>query len=81
MKVYYEICRTEGGYNGFAPCFPGYIAAGKTLEETREKLLTGIRQHIQALADDGEPMPPEAVESGHTTIDLLVAEEHPNVGV
>ena len=71
MKVYYEICRTGNGYNGYAPCFPGFIAAGDTLEDTRDKLLTGLKMHIQALTDDGDDMPPEAIESGHTTIDIM----------
>lgn len=70
MKVYYEICRTENGYNGYAPAFPGFIAADATLEATREKLLSGLKQHIHALAEDGDAMPPEAIESGHTTIEI-----------
>ena len=74
MKVYYEICRAGNGYNGYAPHFPGYLAAAETLAETREKLLTSLQEHIQALADDGEPMPEEAVESGHTTIEIRIPE-------
>ncbi len=70
MKVYYEICRTDNGFNAYAPCFPGFIAAGETLAETREALLAGLREHIQAMCDDGEPLPPEAIESGITTLDI-----------
>lgn len=73
MKVYYEICRTDNGFNGYAPSFPGFIAAGETLEETRETLLAGLRDHIQSMLDDGDPLPPEAIESGHTTVDIREA--------
>ncbi len=76
MKVYYEICRTENGFNGYSPAFPGFIAASDTLEDTREKLLAGLKLHIQSLVEDGEPMPPEAIESGHTTIDIMEAVKH-----
>ena len=73
MKIYYEICRVDNGYNGYAPHFPGFMAAGETLEETREKLLSGLKLHIQSMVDDGDVLPPEAVESGHTTIEIQEA--------
>ncbi|MDR3078025.1 MAG: hypothetical protein LBV15_04595 [Planctomycetota bacterium] len=75
MKVYYEIYRTDTGYAAHAPCFPGYLATDSTIEGVRRKMRKSLKAHIQWLADDGDPLPPEAVESGYLAIEIKEPED------
>jgi predicted RNase H-like HicB family nuclease len=47
----------EDGYSAYAPDLPGCIAAGKTLDETRELMRGAIEFHIRGLREDGDPVP------------------------
>jgi predicted RNase H-like HicB family nuclease len=53
--------RTVTGFSGYVPDLPGCVAAGATLEETRELLRQGIEIYIETLREDGEPVPPPSI--------------------
>ncbi len=53
--VIYEPTRT--GYSAYAPDLPGCIATGKTLQETRKRMLGAMEFHLRSMREDGDPIP------------------------
>lgn len=58
--------KTGNGYAAGLPALPGCVAAGDTLEETKALIVEAVKFHIEALTEDGlpipEPLPPESWE-------------------
>ena len=58
--------KTGNGYAAGLPSLPGCVAVGDTLEETKTLIVEAVRFHVEALAEDGlpipEPLPPESWE-------------------
>lgn len=50
--------QTATGYSAHVPDLPGCIAAGTTLEETRQLIREAIEFHIEGMRLDGEAVPP-----------------------
>jgi len=57
MKYAVVFEKTATGYSAYVPDLPGCIAAGATLEETTELIRGAIEMHVEALREDGEPIP------------------------
>jgi predicted RNase H-like HicB family nuclease len=53
--VFFEQIAT--GYSAHVPALPGCIAAGETLEETRQLIRQAIEFHIEGMRLHGEPFP------------------------
>lgn len=53
--VVYE--RTPEGWSAYAPDLPGCVAAGDTREEVEALMRDAIPLHIDALREEGEPVP------------------------
>ena len=53
----------EGGYNVFVPALPGCVTQGETYEDAVAMAEDVIKLWIQALADDGKPVPKVKDES------------------
>ncbi len=53
--VIYE--RTGTGYSAYAPDVDGCVAAGDTIEETRELMAGALAMHLGAMRRDGDPIP------------------------
>ena len=53
--VIYE--KTDTGYSAYLPDLPGCIAAGRTLEETSELMRGAMEMHLDAMREDGDPIP------------------------
>ena len=53
--VIYE--KTPTGYSAYLPDLPGCVAAGKTLEETSELMRGAVEMHLDAMREDGDPIP------------------------
>ena len=49
----------EGGYTVTVPALPGCVTQGETLEEAIAMAKDAIRLHIEALIENGEPVPEE----------------------
>jgi antitoxin HicB len=49
----------EGGFVVTCPSLPGLVTEGDTIEEARANVAEAIRGYLEALAKDGEPLPPE----------------------
>jgi predicted RNase H-like HicB family nuclease len=48
---------TATGYSAHVPDLPGCVAAGRTLEETRELIREAIEFHIEGMRLHGEKVP------------------------
>ena len=44
-------------YSAYSPDLPGCVAAGTTLEETRENMRGAIGLHLAGMREDGLPVP------------------------
>ncbi len=47
----------EGGYWVEVPSLPGCFSQGETVEEALKNAEEAIQSHIEALRDDGQPIP------------------------
>ncbi len=58
MKEYTVIYEWAGeNYSAYVPDLPGCVACGDTVEETEELMKEAIELYIEALRDDGQPIP------------------------
>ena len=53
--VVYE--RSSNGWGASIPDLPGCVALGFTLKETEELIRGAVQQHLQAMREDGDPIP------------------------
>ncbi len=60
--------RTATGWSAHVPDLPGCIAAGATLEETQQLIQVAIEMHIEAMREDGDPIPPPTTRTGIVTV-------------
>ena len=47
----------EHNYSAYVPDLPGCIATGRTLQEVEQNMREAIALHVQAMLEDGEPIP------------------------
>jgi predicted RNase H-like HicB family nuclease len=59
-NVLIEILKTPTGYGAHAPHYPGCVATGKTLDETRERMLEALDWHIKGMLEDNADLPPDS---------------------
>lgn len=58
MKEYLVIYERAGNnFSAFVPDLPGCVAAGDTLEETEQMMKEAIDLYIEALREEGQPIP------------------------
>lgn len=59
MRMRYLVVYEKGATNlsAYSPDLPGCVAAGTTLEETRENMRGAIELHLAGLREDGLPVP------------------------
>ncbi len=60
----------ESGYVAYAPALKGCVSQGKTRAETMKNIKEAMEVYIEALLEDGLPVPTEV---GKDTIELEVA--------
>jgi predicted RNase H-like HicB family nuclease len=60
MRYAVVIESSETGFGAYVPDLPGCIAAGKTRDEVVGLIQGAIEFHIEALKEDGEPIPKPA---------------------
>jgi predicted RNase H-like HicB family nuclease len=60
----------ESGYVAYAPALKGCVSQGKTKTQARKNLKEAMEVYIEALIEDGIPVP---TEIGRDTIELEVA--------
>jgi predicted RNase H-like HicB family nuclease len=60
----------ESGFVAYAPALKGCVSQGRTKAEARKNLKEAMEAYLEALIEDGIPLPTEA---GRDTIELEVA--------
>lgn len=58
MKYGIVIEQAEGNYAAYVPDLPGCISTGATVKETLSNIREAIMFHLEALREDGLPVPP-----------------------
>ena len=57
MKYVVIVEKTGNGYSAYLPDLPGCVAAGDTVEETERLIQEAITYHVEALRENGDPIP------------------------
>jgi predicted RNase H-like HicB family nuclease len=60
----------ESGYVAICPALPGCASEGRTKREVRKNIKEAIEAYIEALLEDGLPVP---VERGRETVEIEIA--------
>lgn len=60
--VIYE--KTATGYSAYVPDLPGCIAAASTKEEAQSLMEEAIEMHLEAMREDGDPIPEPTTLAG-----------------
>ncbi len=60
MTARYVIVIEKAGrnYGAHAPDLPGCVALGDTFDETVSNMRQAIEMHLEAMREDGDPIPP-----------------------
>ncbi len=57
MEFTVLIEKSDNGYAAYLPDLPGCVAAGDTIDETRELIAQAVASHLEILTEDGVPIP------------------------
>jgi len=69
MREYTVIYEWAGNnYSAYVPDLPGCIACGDTVEETQQLIKEAIELYIDALREDGQPVPEPMTKAGHIAV-------------
>ncbi len=68
MKYVVVIEQGEDGYGAYVPDLPGCVAVGDTREEVLALIEEAIALHLEALKEDGLPIPRPHSESAYIAI-------------
>ena len=69
MKQYLVIYEKAGeNFSAYAPDLPGCIACGDTLEKTEQLMKKAIELYIEALKEEGQPVPEPVTTARSITI-------------
>ncbi len=49
--------RSTTGYRAYAPDLPSCVATGRTIEETRQRMVKALELHLAAMREDGDQIP------------------------
>jgi predicted RNase H-like HicB family nuclease len=64
--VIYE--ETPTGYSAYLPDLPGCVAAGATRAEIERLIRSAVEMHLEAMREDGEPLPSPSTSAGTVSI-------------
>ncbi len=69
MKQYAVIYEWTGtNYSAYVPDLPGCIACGDTLDETEGLMKEAVEMYIEALKEDGKPVPEPLTKARGLTV-------------
>jgi predicted RNase H-like HicB family nuclease len=74
MRFLILIEPTATGFSAHVPDLPGCVAAGETLEETKQLMREGIAFHIEGMHLHGETIPQPTSISEYVEVDLPLAQ-------
>ena len=68
MKCTVIFEKASTGYSAYAPDLPGCVAAASTLDETKAVMAEAVEMHLEAMREDGEPIPEPTTLAGTVAI-------------
>ena len=69
MKQYVVVYEWTGNnYSAYVPDLPGCVACGDTIEETKSLMKEAIELYVEALKEDGRPIPEPTTTAGAISI-------------
>lgn len=68
MKYAIVIEKAGDNYSAYAPDVPGCAAVGDTIEETLTEMQSALSLHLEALLEDGLPIPVPSTNCGYVDI-------------
>ncbi|WP_026816350.1 type II toxin-antitoxin system HicB family antitoxin [Arenimonas composti] len=68
MRYAIIIEKAGDNWSAYAPDLPGCVAAGDTVEETRELMREAIEMHLAGMREDGDPIPPPTVQVNYVDV-------------
>jgi predicted RNase H-like HicB family nuclease len=68
MRYAIIIEKGERNCSAYVPDLPGCVAAGATIEETRQLIHEAIEFHLEGLREDGEAAPIPTTEVGYVEV-------------
>ena len=63
MEYLVVVEKGKSSYGAFVPDLPGCVAVGETRREVVRLIREGIKLHIEAMREAGEPIPPPISKS------------------
>jgi predicted RNase H-like HicB family nuclease len=63
----------DSGYSAYSPDLPGVVAAGESQRQTEQLMREAMTEHIAALRELGEDVPPPATSAHATVLDIPAA--------
>ena len=60
--------KASTGYSAYVPDLPGCVAAASTFEETHTLMAEAVEMHLEAMREDGEPIPEPTTLAGTVAI-------------
>lgn len=76
-KYLIVIEKGEDNYSAYSPDVLGCVATGATIEETLDNMRDALVFHLEALAEDGDPLPaPRGVQSYLDAVQDSVGEDY-----
>jgi predicted RNase H-like HicB family nuclease len=63
MRYLVVVERGSTSFGAYVPDLPGCIAVGESREEVLESIHDAIELHLEALRENGEPIPPPSSSS------------------
>ena len=68
MRFAIVLEKSAGGYGACVPDLPGCVAVAESEAEVREMIREAIGFHLQAMREDGEPIPEPATRVEYVEI-------------
>ncbi len=63
----------DSGYSAYSPDMPGVVAAGESQRQTEQLKREAMTEHLAALRELGEDVPPPATSAQATVLDIPAA--------
>ena len=60
--------KANGNYSAYVPDVPGCVATGRTVEETRRRLMNALESHLELMREAGEPIPEPSTVADYVEI-------------
>lgn len=73
-KVLIAICKSDRGFNAYAPDYPGCIAVSETKEEAIRLLNGALKMHMKSMIEDGEELPCDNVHAEIIDVEIIDVE-------